>query len=195
MSFLFPGKTKCPICGEPIEKSSDATRLPYVDLNKFPELGPFFRCFIHRKCWPNWNKAKVYAQAAYELVVKASPEDFQPKICFACEQVIIFWVKALNSYRLEDFDLLVTVEIPAGICTSTIDFLYSVSVQRNNFEKQAIMGSQVWSAKAMDSKIEIEIIEGKRVLSRFRVSKQRLSLWLYGLDKVIFSQKESQIRD
>lgn len=192
MSFLFPGKTKCPICDEPIEKPSEATRLPYVDLNKFPELGRFFRCFIHRKCWPNWNKAKAYAQAAYELVVEASPEDFEPKICFAREQVIIFWVEALNSYRLEDFDLLVTVEIPAAICTPIIDFLYSVSLQRNNFDKQAIIGCQVWSAKPMDSNIEIEIIEGKRVLSRFRVSKQRLSLWLSGLDKVIFTKKDTR---
>lgn len=125
MPFFIPGLSKCAICHQPIEHRFDAAELPYIDPNVSMSLSQLARNFVHRQCWKEWEFAKLFSTLAFDLVTKVSSQDSALKIEFEGDELFLFWVAALNSYRLQDFKLLVTVEMPLAEFPKIVYFFIS----------------------------------------------------------------------
>lgn len=150
MPFFIPGRSKCAICHQPIKHRFDAAELPYIDPNVSKSLSQLARNFVHLQCWKEWEDAKLFSTLAFDLVSKGSCDDSPLKIEFESDELILFWVVALNSYRLQDFKLLVTVEMPLVTFPGIVDFFVS-ALSHQEFKKEYQIVSDIWKARWVDS--------------------------------------------
>ena len=185
MPFFIIGRTKCAICHQPIKHRFDAAELPYIDPNVSKSLSQLARNFVHRQCWKEWEEAKLFSTLAFDLVggeqpfapTRGSCHDSALKIEFESDELILFWVAALNSYRLQDFKLLVTVEMPLTEFPGIVDFFVS-ALSHQGFTKEYQIGSYIWKARWVDSALEFTVCEELEIVDRFVVPPDRQSCWL-----------------
>ena len=186
MPFFIPNRTKCAICHQPIENRFEAAELPYIDPAASSSFSHLARNFFHRQCWNTWENAKFYARAAFDLAKRAENQNTAFKIEFEADELIVFWVTALNSYQLKDFNLLATVELPLASSPGILNFLISVLSQQGITEEYQFE-DYIWKARWVDANIELTLFEDMEIIDKFLLPKDRHRIWLAAL-KVILNK-------
>jgi hypothetical protein len=185
MPFFIPGRTKCAICNQVIDKRFDAAQLPYIHPTVSSSLSQLSRRFVHRSCWREWEHAKLFSTAAFNLVKEGASQNSALKIEFECDELIVFWVAATNSYRLQDFKLLVTLDLPLPEAFRMGNHFVSALSQKD-FSSLFLIGSYIWKARLLDSdKVEFTVSEEGQIVDRFVVPPNRHSCWVEALKEII----------
>lgn len=187
MPFFIPGKTKCAICKNSIENQYEAATLPYISPKVSDTLSKLGRQFVHRYCWKNWKDAKIYADAAYDLVNSEPKFDSSLKTIFMNKNLTVVWVEALNIYQLQDFDLLVTLDIPSDICCEMTNFL-KLALMNHVVSEQMQIGQNLLEVKLIDVGLEIIVHDSYRIYDRFLVSPSRKNYWLQAFREIQYRE-------
>jgi hypothetical protein len=188
MSFFIGGRTKCSICHQVLNYRHEAALLPYIHPSVSASLAALGRTYAHRKCWIDWDSAKLFASAAYGLVKEGTPSDSSIKIELAQDNLILYWVPALKSYRLQDFSLLTIIDISLKDFPVFPDFLIS-AISQKDFESLFSGETYNWEIKQKGLNTEFTCSQDHEVIERFIVPNNRKALWLNAL---IFSKKVFQ---
>ena len=186
MPFFIPNRTKCAICHQPIENRFEAAELPYIDPAASSSLSQLARNFVHRHCWNEWENAKFYAHSAFHLAKTAENQNTAFKIEFEGDELIVFWIAALNNYQLKDFNLLATVELPLESSPAILNFLISVLSQPDITEEYQFE-DYIWKARWVDANIELTLFEDMETIDKILLPKYRHSIWIAAL-KVILNK-------
>ena len=187
MPFFIPNRTKCAICHQPIEHRFEAAELPYIDPAVSSSLSQLARTFVHRQCWKEWEYAKLYSQSAFDLAKRGNQENSALKIEFEGDELILFWIAALNSYQLQDYHLLVTVEMPLAERSAIVNFLIA-AFSHPGFTEELQTDSYLFKARWVDSGIEFTLFEDMEIVDRFIVPPERHSCWLAAMKAIIRNQ-------
>jgi hypothetical protein len=171
MTFFFSGRTRCAICGQPIEQRAEATELPYVDPRLAPELAAIAGRFAHRRCWSEWPEAGGFAQQAYELARAGSAGDATVETVFAGEGLLVLLVRATQAWLWQDFVLAVRLEIPVARIADVARAL------ETGAETVLQVGPLDWHVRAQAQGAGVELRRDGEPLERFVVPASRLRLW------------------
>src|SRR5438309_2361359 len=123
MSFFIAGRTKCGICQLPVAHRDDAGRLAWVSPADLPELAPMVRGFVHRTCWAGWPQAERFSLAAVRLITEGDQPDSGPIRVGGGDRFAILRVPGASDLRIQDFALLLDVDIPDRDRSAFADFI------------------------------------------------------------------------
>ncbi|MEQ8998672.1 MAG: hypothetical protein RID53_19405 [Coleofasciculus sp. B1-GNL1-01] len=185
MPFFIQNVTKCAICDQVIDNRYDAAQLPYIHPKVSSSLAQLARRFVHRSCWREWKDANLFSTAAFNLAKEVNSHESALKIEFASDGLIVFWVAAMNSYRWQDFKLLVTIDIPVSEAFRMGNHIVSAFLEKD-FHRTFLMGDYIWKIRRDDSEnVEFTIKEGEQLADKFIVATDRHSCWVNAMKEII----------
>jgi hypothetical protein len=185
MPFFIPGRTTCAICNQVINNRFDAAQLPYIHPTTSSSLSQLSRRFVHRSCWKEWKHAQLFSTGAFNLIKEGASQDSALKIEFDCDGLIVFWVMAMNSYRLQDFNLLVTLNIPLQEAFRMGNHFVSALSQKD-FPSLFLIEPYIWKARRIDSdNVELTVSEEGQIVDKFVVPLDRRRCWVDALNEII----------
>jgi hypothetical protein len=188
MPFFFGGKTKCSICNQVIDHRHEAAILPYADPSTLGSVAKLSRSFVHRKCWARWEHARNYSVSSFDLAIHSSQTRTPISIMFAEDELIMYRVPALKGYRLQDFSLLVILELPVEFEYGLVDFFKSA------LSNTDLAGS--YSCKSYDcdwrfhwnnlNDLELELFnyQHQEIMEKFSLPFERKGVWLSALGTI-----------
>jgi hypothetical protein len=165
MPFFISGRTKCSICHQILNHRYEAALLPYIHPSVSASLAALGRTYVHR-----------------------TPSDSSIKLEFSQDNLILSWVPALQSYRLQDFSLLTIIDISLKDFPAFIDFLIS-AISQQDFESLISEETYNWEIKQQGSNTEFTSSQDHEAIEKFIVPHSRKAVWL---DALIFSKKMLQ---
>ncbi|MFP4104401.1 hypothetical protein [Coleofasciculus sp.] len=185
MPFFIQNVTKCAICNQVIDNRYDAAQLPYIHPKVSSSLAQLARRFVHRSCWRKWKEANLFSTAAFNLAKQVNSHDTALQIEFASDKLIVFWVAAMSSYRLQDFKLLVTIDIPVSEAFRMGNHIVSAFLEKD-FPSTFLIGDYIWKVRRDDSgNVEFTIKEGGQIADKFIVAIDRRSCWVNAMKEII----------
>ena len=138
-----------------------------------------------------YQYAIFYPQQAFDLAKRAENQNPSFKIEFEADELIVFWLTALNRYQLKDFNLLATVELPLASSPGILNFLISVLSQPGITEEYQFE-DYIWKARWVDANIELTLFEDMETIDKFLLPKDRHSIWIAAM-KAIFSKVSEKL--
>jgi hypothetical protein len=184
MSFFIPGRTTCAICDEPIALRWQASQLPYVAPTMPDAVARLTQRFAHRACWAEWEYGPSVRAAAYDLIRRGAGSDAPLKVIFLEQFLIVFWIPVLRSYRLDDLDLLVTLDIPSSESSGLTDFLLT-SFAQPAFAGEYQAGAYMWRTQWQGATVQVTVLEDQQVVDTWLVPANRHRYWLAGLQAML----------
>lgn len=184
MPFFIQNVTKCAICDHVIDNRYDAAQLPYIHPKVSSSLAQLARRFVHRSCWRGWKDANLFSTAAFNLAKEVNSHESALKLEFASDGLIVFWVAAMNSYRLQDFKLLVTIDIPVSEAFRMGNHIVSAFLKKY-FSSTFLIGDYIWKVRRDDENVEFTIKEGGQIADKFVVPIDRQSCWVNAMKEII----------
>jgi hypothetical protein len=184
MTFYIQGSTKCAICEQFIGHRFEAAQLTYGNPTELGSLAMLSRRFVHRKCWLAWDHAQAFSRSAFDLVSKQPNASVKIKKIFAQNNLYVSWIETLNCYQCQDFDLLVTVEIPQEHDHKILDFLIAEFTQPPLNGKYQF-GNRTMEVTVQGEDLEFTLLEEAEILDRYILYRKRWGLWRTAFDEII----------
>lgn len=183
MSFFIPGKTACGICKQTIQARIDAAQLPYAHPDDVSlDVAKLSRSYVHRDCWNNWELAVSYASSAFNLISKHS-DPASPQLEFSQDGVIVLSILNGKSYRLQDLDILATIELPIEGNFETINFFIQ-ALTKEEFKGQLMTHPYDWNVEHLENGLKLTSSQSGEPIEEFLISTIKHKTWLIALRQI-----------
>lgn len=176
MTFLIPGKTRCLFCDEVIASTAPVVKLPYVDAATFPRFSELVGRFAHRECWLRWEGRETYALAAFRLVTEGEQPEAGPQVELSQERLVLYWIEALGSYRIQDLDLLIALDFPR-LARNRLAALLGCASGPGKAASRLDFDHETWKCEPISDGVTLAIEVSGRIEQELEIPDSRLQVW------------------